>query len=94
MIIANAKLIADLATKRRLPLVGFVELTEQAGALAYSIDFAELYRQAANYVVKILQGARPEESVGASAFIKGPPWELGTVAPMALAPPKGHSVKG
>jgi putative tryptophan/tyrosine transport system substrate-binding protein len=59
MIIANAKLIADLATKRRMPLVGFVELTKQGGALAYSIDFAELYRQAAKYVVKIIQGARP-----------------------------------
>jgi putative tryptophan/tyrosine transport system substrate-binding protein len=42
-----------------MPLVGFVELTKQGGALAYSIDFAELYRQAAKYVVKIIQGARP-----------------------------------
>lgn len=61
MIIANAKLIADFATKQRLLSVGFLELIQQGGLVAYSIDFGELYRHAARYVVKILQGTKPED---------------------------------
>lgn len=50
---------ADLALKRRLPLMT-VNLSEvEAGALiAYYPDLSEQYRRAAEYVDRILKGAR------------------------------------
>lgn len=52
--------IAKLATKHRLP--GMYPLrshVEEGGFISYGADHADLYRRAASYVVKILQGARP-----------------------------------
>jgi putative ABC transport system substrate-binding protein len=52
--------IARLAAQHRLP--GMYPLRSQAeegGFISYGADHADLYRRAASYVVKILQGARP-----------------------------------
>jgi putative ABC transport system substrate-binding protein len=59
MLIANGKQIVELSAAARLVSVGFLELAGLGGHMAYSIDFDELYRRAAQHVVKILQGAKP-----------------------------------
>jgi putative ABC transport system substrate-binding protein len=59
MLIANAKRIAELAAQRNILCIGFLELIAQGGHLAYSIDFDEMYRRLAEYVVKLLKGAQP-----------------------------------
>jgi putative tryptophan/tyrosine transport system substrate-binding protein len=54
--------IADLALQHRLPTACLQRLYPEAGALmSYGPDFADLFRRAANYVDKILKGARPAD---------------------------------
>ena len=60
-LIANAKAIANLAAKKRLPLIAFNETVEAGGLMAYGANFPEMYRRAASYVDKILKGAKPGE---------------------------------
>jgi putative ABC transport system substrate-binding protein len=59
---ARKDLVVALATRHRLPAVyplrGFVAA---GGLMAYSTDVADLNRQAASYVDRILRGARPSE---------------------------------
>jgi len=53
-------LIAELATKNRLPaMYGFREFVEAGGLIAYGVNVAHLCRRAANYVDKIIKGANP-----------------------------------
>ena len=61
VLIANAKAIANLAAKKRLPLMAFNETVEAGGLMAYGANFPEMYRRAASYVDKILKGAKPGE---------------------------------
>ena len=61
MLIANAARIASLSQARGLASVGFLELATAGGTIAYSIDFADLWRRAAHHVVRIVQGARPAD---------------------------------
>jgi putative ABC transport system substrate-binding protein len=57
---ANAKRIANLALKHRLPAVSMLRAYAEAGAVAtYGQSFADAYRRAATYVDKILKGAKP-----------------------------------
>jgi len=52
--------IADLALKHRLPAIHVLNEYPRAGLLmSYGPDLVGLYRRAANYVVKILRGAKP-----------------------------------
>jgi putative ABC transport system substrate-binding protein len=52
--------IAELALKNRLPtMYGLREMVEAGGLMAYGPDYGDLYRRAAGYVQKILQGAKP-----------------------------------
>ena len=58
--IAERARIAALAAKSRLPSAGGVREYAEAGSLvAYGPNFYELYRGAAAYVDRILQGAKP-----------------------------------
>jgi putative ABC transport system substrate-binding protein len=57
--VANAARIAKAAADRKLPSIGFLELAESGGTLAYGVDFPELWRQAAGYVDNILKGVPP-----------------------------------
>jgi putative tryptophan/tyrosine transport system substrate-binding protein len=59
VLVANARGIADLALKNRLPTVGFEDVAQAGGLIAYGVNFTELYRRAATFVDKILKGARP-----------------------------------
>ena len=57
--IVNAKEVADLAAKHRLPSAGFKEFAEAGGMIGYGVNFLDLYRRAAYFVDKILKGAKP-----------------------------------
>jgi len=61
MLITQAKRIADLAMRSRLPTIGFREYAEADGLLAYAVHFPDLWRRAALFVDKILKGAKPAD---------------------------------
>jgi len=61
MLIAQARRVADLAAKNRLPTIGFNELAEAGGLMSYGVNFPDLWRRAATYVDKILKGAKPAD---------------------------------
>jgi putative tryptophan/tyrosine transport system substrate-binding protein len=57
-----AKRVAELALRYRLPSVGIIRaFVEQGGLMTYSFAEADMYRQAAIYVDKILKGAKPAD---------------------------------
>ena len=56
------RLIVELATKSRLPtLYPYRDHVEVGGLMAYAPDLPDLYRRAAGYVGRILNGAKPGE---------------------------------
>jgi len=55
---ANAKYVAELATKYRLPAFLPAEFLDHGGLIGYSVSYPDLYRRAATYVDKILKGAK------------------------------------
>ena len=58
----NRVLINQLAQRRRLPtLHGFREYVDSGGLMSYGPNTANLFRRAAEYVDKILRGARPDD---------------------------------
>ncbi len=61
MLNAYPKEIADLASKHRLPSIGFNDLADAGGLLGYGVNFLDLYRRAARYVDKLLKGAKPAD---------------------------------
>jgi putative tryptophan/tyrosine transport system substrate-binding protein len=61
MLIANAPQIADLAAKNRLPTIGFREIADAGGLIAYAVSFPAAWRRAAGFVDKIFKGAKPGE---------------------------------
>jgi putative ABC transport system substrate-binding protein len=61
MLIANAGAIGNLALKQRFPSIGFKEIAEAGGLLAYGVDLPEMFRRAAALVDKILKGGKPGE---------------------------------
>ena len=59
---SHAPEIAALAVKYRLPAIGDgIEYTDLGLMMSYSFDMDEILRKAANYVYKILKGARPAD---------------------------------
>jgi putative ABC transport system substrate-binding protein len=62
MTFVHRRRLADLAAKHRLPLMGSLrEYADAGGLLAYWADGDELLRRAADYVDKILRGAKPAD---------------------------------
>jgi putative ABC transport system substrate-binding protein len=59
ILLAHDSAIATLALQRGLPSCGWSEYAIGGGLLAYGVDFTQLFRRAATFVVKILQGAKP-----------------------------------
>lgn len=54
--------IAMLSTKHRLPsMYALLEFVDAGGLMAYGVENAVLFRRAADYVHKILKGAKPGE---------------------------------
>ena len=60
-LIPSNRKIAELAARRRLPSIGFIEYAEAGGLLGYGVNFLELYRRAPVFVDKILKGAKPAD---------------------------------
>jgi putative ABC transport system substrate-binding protein len=60
--IAHRAQIADLAIVRRLPTM-FINRSyvEGGGLMSYGVNFLQMYRRAADYVAKILKGAKPAD---------------------------------
>ena len=58
---SNAREIADLAAKQRLPSAGGKEFAEAGGLIGYGANDAELYRRGAYFVDRILKGAKPAD---------------------------------
>jgi len=62
LLLENQRPIVDLAAKHRLPAVyGSSEFIIPGGLAAYGPSYSDLYRRAANYVHKILKGAKPAD---------------------------------
>jgi putative ABC transport system substrate-binding protein len=57
----NAGAIAALALTHRLPASGFTNFADAGGLLGYGANRPLVYARAANFVDKILRGARPGE---------------------------------
>jgi len=58
----NARRVAELATKSRLPaMYELREYVEAGGLIAYGPDIDDIWRRAATYVDKILKGAKPAD---------------------------------
>ena len=58
--VVNHGLIAKLAAQNRLPAVyAFRYITQAGGLMSYGVDADDLYRRAATYVDRILNGAKP-----------------------------------
>jgi putative tryptophan/tyrosine transport system substrate-binding protein len=53
--------IADLALQYRIPAIGTPALVELGGLASYTADPEALYRRCADFVDKILKGARPAD---------------------------------
>ena len=58
LFIANAGRLADLAVRKRLPIIGFKELVDAGGLMAYGIDFPDVWRRSMVLVDRILKGAQ------------------------------------
>jgi putative ABC transport system substrate-binding protein len=59
---AHRKRMADLSTKHRIPTVsGTREYAEAGGLMAYGPSFPDMYRRAAYYVDRILNGTKPAD---------------------------------
>jgi ABC-type uncharacterized transport system substrate-binding protein len=59
LLLANAKRIAELTIRNRLPSIGFREYCEAGGLAAYGVDFPYIWRRGAVFVDKILKGTKP-----------------------------------
>jgi len=60
VLLADLKMIADLALKNKLPTVTFLgEFARAGGLMAYGPNLLDTYRQVGGMVGKVLHGARP-----------------------------------
>jgi putative tryptophan/tyrosine transport system substrate-binding protein len=58
----NPRQIVDFALKTRLPALYIRrEYVEIGGIISYGIDYREMYRNAANYIARVLRGENPGE---------------------------------
>ena len=54
--------IVDFALQNRLPAIGTIARHPEAGLLmSYGVEMTDLYRRAATFVDKILNGAKPSD---------------------------------
>jgi putative tryptophan/tyrosine transport system substrate-binding protein len=59
---ANQTQVVALAARHRLPAIyTFRDFVDAGGLMSYGVSLPDLYRRAADYVDRILAGAKPEE---------------------------------
>jgi putative tryptophan/tyrosine transport system substrate-binding protein len=59
---ANQAQVVALAARRRLPAIyTFRDFVDAGGLMSYGVSLPDLYRRAADYVDRILNGAKPDE---------------------------------
>jgi putative tryptophan/tyrosine transport system substrate-binding protein len=62
LVFVASKQIGELALAKRLPLISlFAEFPKSGGLIAYGPNVAELFRRCAEYVGKVLRGAKPSD---------------------------------
>jgi len=61
MLNSNAKAVAELAARYRMPSAGLPELAEAGGVIGYGVNRAEIWRRVGYFVDRILKGANPGE---------------------------------
>ena len=62
MLYSHRVRLVELATRSRLPLMaGAREFAEAGGFMSYGADIAASFRRAADYVDRILKGAKPSD---------------------------------
>ena len=61
LFVRDAPMLAALAAKQRLASIGSVEFASAGGLMAYGVNFQDLYRRAAYFVDKILNGVKPSD---------------------------------
>jgi putative tryptophan/tyrosine transport system substrate-binding protein len=61
VLFANTKSIADHASAQRLPSIGYLDLAEMGGLIAYGVDLTERFRHAAIFVDKLLRGTKLDQ---------------------------------
>jgi putative ABC transport system substrate-binding protein len=62
MLFQERERVAELAAAARLPAVyGFRDHVDAGGLISYGVNYADNFRRAAIYVVKILNGAKPSD---------------------------------
>jgi putative tryptophan/tyrosine transport system substrate-binding protein len=62
VIVANRKLMTELALKSRLPMMlNDAQFMDAGGLMSYGAYGPDLFRRAATYVDKILKGATPRD---------------------------------
>jgi putative ABC transport system substrate-binding protein len=59
LFVAEAKRLAGLCERHRLPSAGFREFADAGGLLGFGINFPAVWRHAASFVDRIFKGARP-----------------------------------
>jgi len=59
LFVAQVDRLASLATRHRLPSVGFREYADAGGLLAFGVSFPDVWRRAAVFADRIFRGARP-----------------------------------
>ena len=60
MIFNNAKSIANLASKNRIPAIFFdAAFVDAGGLVSYGPNFTDMHRRAAYFVDRILKGTKP-----------------------------------
>jgi len=80
MFVSESPHIAQLATAMQLPTIGSQSsYAEAGGLLSYGVDNIENHRRAADFVDKILKGAKPGE-LPAKALRLDVPWQLQQLA--------------
>ena len=61
MLLANDRELVDQAVRRNIPIIGWNQIAEKGGLLAYGVDFVDISRRSASYVDRILKGANAGE---------------------------------
>jgi ABC transporter substrate binding protein len=65
---AHRKLINELATRHRLPVIHALRAAvAEGGLLSYGVNLPNLFRQAAVYADRILKGEKPGRPAGSGA---------------------------